>query len=119
MAPTTRRSFAKNPVQGVVLWVKRQPIQRKTLLGVVAALLTLFFLRIAVRDHDNLFVASEIVHAVGILVLIYKLTKERNCAGKNARNIMHLSIFFYDLRGVQLLGCAFASATLDKQKRFD
>ncbi|KAJ6920868.1 hypothetical protein NC651_014444 [Populus alba x Populus x berolinensis] len=35
----------------------------------------------AVHDHDNLFVAAETVHAIGIYVLIYKLLKENTCAG--------------------------------------
>ncbi|WZZ66721.1 hypothetical protein YC2023_078091 [Brassica napus] len=39
------------------------------------------FLRVIVHDHDNLFVAAEAVHALGISVLIYKLTKEKTCAG--------------------------------------
>jgi hypothetical protein len=34
-----------------------------------------------VRDHDNLFVAAEVVHSIGISVLIYKLMKEKTCAG--------------------------------------
>jgi len=54
----------------------------KTFLGVVAGLAALVFLRLVVSDHDNLFVAAEAVHAIGISVLIYKLTKEKNCAGK-------------------------------------
>ena len=41
----------------------------------------LVLLRAVVRDHDNLFVAAEAVHAIGIAVLIYKLTKEKTCAG--------------------------------------
>jgi len=41
----------------------------------------LVLLRVIVHDHDNLFVAAEAVHSLGISVLIYKLTKERTCAG--------------------------------------
>ncbi|KAG6774723.1 hypothetical protein POTOM_022089 [Populus tomentosa] len=34
----------------------------------------------AVHDHDNLFVAAETVHAIGIYALICKLLKENTCA---------------------------------------
>jgi hypothetical protein len=81
MGPSQWRSFAKNPVPGMVMWFKRQPIQQKILMGVVAALLRLVFMRLAVRDHNNLFVASKLDYAAGIVVLIYKLIKEKNTAG--------------------------------------
>lgn len=71
----------KNPLQAVVFWIRKQPPKVKTFLGVVAGLALLVFLRLVVSDHDNLFVAAEAVHAIGISVLIYKLTKEKNCAG--------------------------------------
>ncbi|KAJ1415956.1 ER lumen protein retaining receptor [Sesbania bispinosa] len=38
----------------------------------------LVLLRFIVHDHDNLFVAAEAVHSLGISVLIYKLIKERH-----------------------------------------
>ncbi|KAK6121434.1 hypothetical protein DH2020_044823 [Rehmannia glutinosa] len=41
----------------------------------------LVLLRAIVHDHDNLFVAAEAVHSIGIAVLIYKLMKEKTCAG--------------------------------------
>lgn len=71
----------KNPLQGVVHWVKKQPPKIKVALGVAAGILSLILLRLVVQDHDNLFVAAESVHAIGILVLIYKFTKEKTCAG--------------------------------------
>jgi ER lumen protein retaining receptor len=66
----------------VATWVRRQPPKIKGFLAVVSAMTTLGFLRMVVHDHDNLFVAAEAVHALGISVLIYKLTKEKTCAGK-------------------------------------
>lgn len=68
-------------MNAVVGWVKRQPPKVKAFLSVVAGMAALVFLRFVVHDHDNLFVAAEAVHALGISVLIYKLTKERTCAG--------------------------------------
>lgn len=71
----------RNPVQSAVWWVKKQPPKVKAFLAVIAGIAILVFLRLVVRDHDNLFVAAEAIHAIGICVLIYKLTKEKTCAG--------------------------------------
>ncbi len=47
---------ARNPVQGMVWWVKKQPPKVKAFLGVVLGIVLLVFLRFVVRDHDNLLV---------------------------------------------------------------
>jgi hypothetical protein len=62
-------------------WLRRQPPKVKAFLAVVAGMAALVFIRFIVHDHDNLFVAAEAAHAIGIAVLIYKLTKEKTCAG--------------------------------------
>ena len=72
---------SKRPIHAVTTWVRRQPPKIKAFLAVLSALAALLFLRIVVHDHDSLFVAAEFVHALGISVLIYKLTKEKTCAG--------------------------------------
>jgi hypothetical protein len=64
----------------VMAWVRRQPPKVKAFLAVVAGMAALVFIRFIVHDHDNLFVAAEAAHALGIAVLIYKLTKEKTCA---------------------------------------
>lgn len=56
----------------------------------------LLFLRMVVEDHNNLFVAAETVHALGTFVLIYKLTKEKACAGTS-------SFFFLLIRFVLII----------------
>ena len=53
----------------------------KAFLAVACGVVALVFLRMVVHNHDNLFVAAEAVHALGISILIYKLTKENSCAG--------------------------------------
>ncbi|GAQ80789.1 ER lumen protein retaining receptor [Klebsormidium nitens] len=88
---TDRR--AKNPVQAFVWWVKKQPPKVKALLGTLAGIVALIFLRLVVDDHDNLFVAAEAIHAVGIAVLIYKLMKEKTCAGLSLKSQELTAIF--------------------------
>ncbi|XP_075508014.1 uncharacterized protein LOC142544870 [Primulina tabacum] len=75
MRPTRR------PFKAVWSWVRRQPPKVKAFLAVISGMVALVLLRAIVHDHDNLFVAAEAVHSIGILVLIYKLMKEKTCAG--------------------------------------
>ncbi|KAG5379145.1 hypothetical protein IGI04_026987 [Brassica rapa subsp. trilocularis] len=71
----------KSRIQYAMSWIRRQPPKVKAFLAVVSAMTVLVFLRVIVHDKEYLFLASEAVHATGISVLIYKLTKERTCAG--------------------------------------
>ncbi|KAJ8439835.1 hypothetical protein Cgig2_029095 [Carnegiea gigantea] len=92
----------KGALHAVTLWVRRQPPKVKWLLGLFAAVAALVFLRMVVHDHDNLFVAAEAVHAIGIAVLIYKLTKEKTCAGLSLKT-QELTALFLAVR----LYCSF------------
>lgn len=76
-----RGGMQRRPIHAVAAWVRRQPPKVKAFLAVVSGMAALVLLRAVVHDHDNLFVAAEAVHSIGIGVLIYKLTKEKTCAG--------------------------------------
>ncbi|KAM0826673.1 hypothetical protein ACQ4PT_068721 [Festuca glaucescens] len=93
---------ARRPMGVVVAWVRRQPPKVKAFLAVVAGMAALVFIRFIVHDHDNLFVAAEAAHALGIGVLIYKLTKERTCAGLSLKS-QELTALFLAVR----LYCSF------------
>ncbi|XP_010935046.1 uncharacterized protein [Elaeis guineensis] len=93
---------SRGRINAVVGWVKRQPPKVKAFLSVVAGMAALVFLRFVVHDHDNLFVAAEAVHAIGISVLIYKLTKEKTCAGLSLKS-QDLTALFLAVR----LYCSF------------
>ncbi|XP_008788641.1 ER lumen protein-retaining receptor erd-2.2 [Phoenix dactylifera] len=93
---------SRGRMSAVVGWVKRQPPKVKAFLSVVAGMAALVFLRFVVYDHDNLFVAAEAVHALGISVLIYKLTKEKTCAGLSLKS-QDLTALFLAVR----LYCSF------------
>lgn len=75
------RGPARRPIVAVKSWLRRQPTKVKAFLAVIAGMAALVVLRAIVHDHDNLFVAAEAVHSIGISVLIYKLMKEKTCAG--------------------------------------
>ncbi|XLR68875.1 hypothetical protein HN51_015957 [Arachis hypogaea] len=67
----------KKSIHAVTTWVWRQPPKLKDFLTVISGMVALVFLHFIVHDHDNLFVAAEAVHSLGISVLIYKLMKEK------------------------------------------
>eukprot|EP00252_Welwitschia_mirabilis_P022942 TRINITY_DN6365_c0_g2_i1.p1 TRINITY_DN6365_c0_g2~~TRINITY_DN6365_c0_g2_i1.p1 ORF type:complete len:276 (+),score=28.95 TRINITY_DN6365_c0_g2_i1:385-1212(+) len=94
MGPIRR---SKNPVFIFWAWFRRQPMKVKILLGVFAGIASLLFLRMVVHDHDKLFVAAEAIHALGISVLIYKLTKERTCSGLSLKS-QELTALFLAVR---------------------
>ncbi|KAH9693350.1 hypothetical protein KPL70_016652 [Citrus sinensis] len=83
----------KTPIHAAATWVRRQPPKIKIFLAVITALAALVFLRMVVEDHDSLFVVAEAAHAIGISVLIYKLTKERTCAGLSLKSQELTAIF--------------------------
>ncbi|GAV63620.1 ER_lumen_recept domain-containing protein [Cephalotus follicularis] len=92
----------KRPIHAVATWVRKQPPQIKAFLAVVAVMCALVFLRLVVHDQDNLFVGAEAVHALGISVLIYKLMKEKTCAGLSLKS-QELTAMFLAVR----LYCSF------------
>lgn len=88
---TGRRSRAS--LRNLSSWISRQPPKIKAFLAVLGGILALILLRSVVRDHDNLFVAAEAIHAIGIMVLIYKLTTERTCTGLSLKSQELTAIF--------------------------
>ncbi|XP_019175174.1 PREDICTED: putative ER lumen protein-retaining receptor C28H8.4 [Ipomoea nil] len=84
---------AKRAINGVRIWVKAQPAKVKGFLAAIASLSAIVVIRHLVENRDNLFVAAEAVHALGISVLIYKLTKERTCAGISLKSQELTAIF--------------------------
>eukprot|EP00250_Pteridium_aquilinum_P009857 c18982_g1_i1 orf=427-1254(-) len=90
-----RRS--RNPMRVLISWFKRQPPKVKSFLAVLGGIFTLVFIRFVVQDHDNLFVAAEAIHSIGIIVLIYKLTKEKTCAGLSLKS-QELTALFLAVR---------------------
>ncbi|XP_021736602.1 putative ER lumen protein-retaining receptor C28H8.4 [Chenopodium quinoa] len=82
-----------SPVKALTQWFQRRSFIFKFILGAIITLFSLVALKLSVRNHDNLFVASEIVHALGILILIYKLTIHRSCSGLSLKSQELTAIF--------------------------
>ncbi|KAI3816997.1 hypothetical protein L1987_10783 [Smallanthus sonchifolius] len=83
----------KQPVQALQAWIRRQPPKIKVFLASVSAIAALVVIRLVVYDHDNLFIAAEAVHALGISVLIFKLATEKTCAGLSLKSQELTAIF--------------------------
>ncbi|QCE16886.1 putative ER lumen protein-retaining receptor C28H8.4 [Vigna unguiculata] len=92
----------KKTIHAIITWMRRQPPKAKALIAVLLGMTALVLLRIIVHDHDNLFVAAEAVHSLGISVLIYKLIKEKTCAGLSLKS-QELTALFLAVR----LYCSF------------
>lgn len=65
----------------VLEWLKRQPMKVKSFLALTFVVCSLMAMKFWVKNHDYFFVASEAIHAAGIIVLIYKLTTKNTCSG--------------------------------------
>ncbi|KAH9606407.1 hypothetical protein KSS87_015050 [Heliosperma pusillum] len=92
----------RRAMQTMATWLKRQPPKVKVLMAVVSAIAALVLLWSIVHDHENLFVAAEAVHAIGIVVLLFKLAKEKSCAGLSLKS-QELTAMFLAIR----LYCSF------------
>nr|XP_043637085.1 ER lumen protein-retaining receptor erd-2.2-like [Erigeron canadensis] len=85
-----RRGSAVNKM---FIWVRKQSMKVKIFLGVACFMSSLLGLRFLVKDINQFFVASEFVHAAGILVLIYKLTTQNTCSGLSLQTQELTAIF--------------------------
>ncbi|XP_031126496.1 ER lumen protein-retaining receptor erd-2.2-like [Ipomoea triloba] len=92
----------RRPIHVVLTWLRRQPPKVKAFLAVITGMAALVLLWAVVHDHDNIFVAAEAVHSIGIAVLIYKLMKEKTCAGLSLKT-QELTAMFLAVR----LYCSF------------
>ncbi|XP_012085048.1 ER lumen protein-retaining receptor erd-2.2 [Jatropha curcas] len=82
-----------SPATQVFGWMRSQSMKVKSFFGLIIALACLAGLRFAVKDHNHFFIASEAIHAAGILVLIYKLTTQRTCSGLSLKSQQLTALF--------------------------
>ncbi|KAF8388453.1 hypothetical protein HHK36_027125 [Tetracentron sinense] len=87
------RRRGSSPVNVLFGWVRRQSMKVKTFLSVISILCSLIALKFLVRDHNHFFVASEAIHAAGIIVLIYKLATQKTCSGLSLKTQELTAIF--------------------------
>ncbi|PPS01002.1 hypothetical protein GOBAR_AA19680 [Gossypium barbadense] len=79
-------SNSNSAVKKVFEWIRKQSKKMKILFAVMAMLFSLVALKLTAKYHNHFFVASESIHAAGILVLIYKLTTKKTCSGLSLKS---------------------------------
>ncbi|KAF8014655.1 hypothetical protein BT93_H0459 [Corymbia citriodora subsp. variegata] len=77
----------------VVGWMRRQPMKVKVPVVASVMVACLVVLKLTVKNHAHFFVASELSHAVGLLVLGYKLIRQRTCSGLSLKTQELTAIF--------------------------
>ncbi|XP_056690892.1 uncharacterized protein [Spinacia oleracea] len=85
------------PVNRLGRWVRSRSVRQKVTMGAVAALMLLVLLKVLVKKRSHYFVATQVAHSAGILVLIYKLTITKNCSGLSLKT-QELTVVFLMMR---------------------
>ncbi|KAH7576391.1 hypothetical protein ACOSP7_003349 [Xanthoceras sorbifolium] len=83
----------RSPVDVMFGWLKRQPMKVKSFLAVTFLVFTLVAMKLWVKNYNYFFIASEAVHAAGIMVLIYKLTTKKTCSGLSLKSQELTAVF--------------------------
>ncbi|KAK1259935.1 ER lumen protein retaining receptor [Acorus gramineus] len=88
-----RRGRTWGPLDRFFESFRRLPIKIRVGLGAVSAILLVTVLKYFDEDLDYFFIISESVHAVGILVLIYKLATQKTCSGLSLKTQEFTALF--------------------------
>ncbi|KAH9603678.1 hypothetical protein KSS87_009254 [Heliosperma pusillum] len=98
-------------VRKIGRWVRSRSVREKVTLGVVIALVSLVLLKLFVKNHAYFYVAAQTSHALSVLILVYKLTISKTCAGLSLKTqeltAIHLTLGIISsigLRGVVFIG---------------
>lgn len=76
-----KKTGSRSSVNMLFACVRMQSTKVKVFLAITAMISSLAVLKYSVSDYNNFFIASESVHAVGIIALIYKVTNLKTCSG--------------------------------------
>ncbi|KAF5726573.1 putative ER lumen protein-retaining receptor C28H8.4 [Tripterygium wilfordii] len=88
-----KRDYSQSATRKLFGWVRGQSKKVKVGLGIMLTLISLAAMVVLGRYGSLLFVAAESVHAVGILVLAYKLIKHKSCSGLSLKSQELTAIF--------------------------
>ncbi|XP_010696253.2 uncharacterized protein LOC104908797 [Beta vulgaris subsp. vulgaris] len=90
-------------VKRVSRWVRSRSVREQVTMAVITAFVLLVLLKLFVKSQTYLFVASQVAHFTGILLLIYKLTITKTCSGLSLKS-QELTAIFLGLRILSSLG---------------
>lgn len=83
----------QTPAKRLLSWVRKQSKKVKTVLGFGTCITLLLTLRLLIHDHNHFFVLAELVHFIGLLCLIYKLSTLKTCSGLSLKTQVLTAIF--------------------------
>jgi len=90
-----------SPVNVLSIWLRKRSMKVKIFLGILLAFCALVALKFTIRDPNFFFQASEAIHIVGLIVLVYKLYAHKTCSGKFfnfSSSLGHCPDYFFSLR---------------------
>ncbi|KAI4356352.1 hypothetical protein L6164_000381 [Bauhinia variegata] len=86
-----------SPVSVLFGWVRKQSMKVKIFLGILLVLFALVALKFTIEDHIYYFLASDVAHIIGIIVLLYKLVTKKTCSGISLKT-QELTALFLGLK---------------------
>ncbi|XP_021720104.1 putative ER lumen protein-retaining receptor C28H8.4 [Chenopodium quinoa] len=102
-------------------WIRSRSVRQLVTMASIAAFIFLVLLKVFVKNHTYFYVAAQLAHSIGILVLIYKLTITKTCSGLSLKTqeltavflIMRIACHFMLIRDLYVvLDCLTLVSTL-------
>lgn len=97
-----RRAETPAVVRKLSRWIRSRSVREKVTMGVLSGIILLILMKVYVRNRGYFFYASQIAHAAGIFVLIYKLTISKTCSGLSLRT-QELTAIYLALRLISVV----------------
>ncbi|XP_021736931.1 putative ER lumen protein-retaining receptor C28H8.4 [Chenopodium quinoa] len=78
-------------------WIRSRSVRQLVTMASIAAFIFLILLKLFVRNYTYFYIAAQLAHSIGILVLIYKLTITKTCSGLSVKT-QELTAIFLTIR---------------------
>ncbi|KNA20701.1 hypothetical protein SOVF_049900 [Spinacia oleracea] len=78
-------------------WIRSRSVRQQVSMASMAAFILLIFMKVFVKNYTYFYVAAQLAHSIGILVLIYKLTITKTCSGLSLKT-QELTAIFLTMR---------------------
>lgn len=85
------------PIRRLARWIRSRSVREQLTMGAIAAFVLFVLLRVCFKRQTYFFVGTQLAHATGLLVLIYKLTITKTCSGLSLKT-QELTAMFIVLR---------------------
>ncbi|XP_057252126.1 ER lumen protein-retaining receptor A isoform X2 [Beta vulgaris subsp. vulgaris] len=76
-------------------WIRSRSVRQQVSLASISALILLILMKVFIRNYTYFYVAAQLAHSIGILVLIYKLTITKTCSGLSLKTQELTAVFLF------------------------